>query len=580
MSRTKTYGLLVFGPYLGRDTWGIRAHPHVALRIKRIFPRVEQSRTGDIYIKHTPEVARDLEWLLERFPLEMSEDVAVRLKTEAEAHRATEEVVTAILEGYRPPDTWRAPARPARPYQQQAADIVHARRGGVLIGDQVGLGKTYTSLLVLRDPAALPALVVCPTHLPAQWLRELEATLPWLRGHIITSTKPYDPTARRGSDGRQPDVWITTYSKLAGWAHHLHGKIKTLIFDEVQELRTGTATNKGRAAALLAEGTLYRAGLSATPVYNYGDEAWEIYDILAPGALGSRDEFLREWGGGQRGMNDRHVKVANPRALGTYLRDTGLMVARTRAEVGRQLPEPTRVTQDVIADHAVIDRVAGDVEAMAQLLLSPDSDPKERWSAAGQIDWRMREATGIAKAPYVAEFVRLLLESERRVVLWGWHRAVYDIWLEKLKAFQPVLYTGSESAAGKARSAQEFIDGRSRVLIMSLRSGAGLDGLQGVCSVGVFGELDWSPGVHSQCEGRLAREGQENQVLTYFMLSDDGTDPLMAETLNLKSGQAEPIVNPDAATFAPVVGDVDRARALAADVLARVRRRAGQLTLP
>ncbi|MEV8636898.1 DEAD/DEAH box helicase [Streptosporangium sp. NPDC051023] len=578
MSTPRTYGRLVHGTdHEGRLLWGIRAQPHVAMRIKRMFPRVEQGRKGDIYLRGTQEVARDLEWLLERFPLELSPETAAVLRAEAEAHRAAEETVAAILEGYRPPDSWQAPARPARDYQQQAADIVHAMHG-VLIGDPLGLGKSFTSLLVLRDPAALPAIVACPTHLPRQWLKELGNTLPWLHGHIVTGTKPYDPATRRGSGGQQPDVWIIPYSRLAGWAHHLHGKINTLIFDEVQELRNGTNTAKGRAAALLGDDSRYRVGLSATPVYNYGDEAWEIYDILAPGVLGSREEFLREWGGGERGQ-DRRVKVANPRALGTYLRDAGLLVARTRAEVGRELSEPVRVTQEVDTDQAIIDQVAGDVSAMAELLLSTDSDPKERWHAAGQIDWRMREATGIAKAPYVAEFVRLLLESERQVVLWGWHRAVYDIWMERLKAFNPVLYTGSETTAGKGRSAEAFISGRSRVLIMSLRSGAGLDGLQEVCNVGVFGELDWSPGVHNQCEGRLAREGQENEVVTYFMASEGGTDPLMIEVLGVKAGQAEPMMNPDAAAFAPVAGDVNRARLLAASVLDRARRRSGQLAV-
>jgi SNF2 family DNA or RNA helicase len=35
-----------------------------------------------------------------------------------------------------------------------------------------------TGLLVLRNPEALPALVVCPTHLPRQWEEEIAKTLP------------------------------------------------------------------------------------------------------------------------------------------------------------------------------------------------------------------------------------------------------------------------------------------------------------------------------------------------------------------------------------------------------------------
>lgn len=160
----------------------------------------------------------------------------------------------------------------------------------------------------------------------------------------------------------------------------------------------------------------------------------------------------------------------------------------------------------------------------------------------------MRQATGIAKAPYVAEFVRMLLESESeaKVVLAGWHRAVYDIWLEELKAYQPVLYTGTESERQKEESKRKFIDGLSQVLIISLRSGAGLDGLQySGCRTVVNGELDWSPAVHEQLEGRLDRDGQPGSVLSYYLISDFGSDPVVADVLGVKRQQLEGLRDPD-----------------------------------
>lgn len=117
------------------------------------------------------------------------------------------------------------------------------------------------------------------------------------------------------------------------------------------------------------------------------------------------------------------------------------------------------------------------------------------------------ESTGLAKAPFVAEFVRLRLESEERIVLFGWHRAVCDIWLDRLAEFNPVLYTGTESPNQKGAVLEAFKEGGSRVLIMSLRSGSGVDGLQSVAKVAVFGELDWSLWVHEQGTGRLRRDG-------------------------------------------------------------------------
>jgi hypothetical protein len=374
----------------------------------------------------------------------MDDLAAEYLAGQAQRHRQTETDIQGILAGQQTfSGGFREPARPARGYQLQAADVVLAT-GHLLLADDVGLGKSMASILVLRDPAALPALVVTLTHLPWQWLAELEKTLPWLRGHVVTKGSPYNPATRKGSDGRTPDVLIMGYSKLAGWADHLAGLVNTVIFDEIQELRRGGQTQKGQAAYRVADKARYRVGLSATPVFNYGGEIHAIMSALAPDALGSHTEFIREWGASEYGMS-RGVLVKDPAALGTYLRDQGLLLRRTRKDVHRELPEPIEVEQPVDTDHATIDQVAADVAQTARILLGhAEATPTERFQAAGEVDWRMRQATGTAKAPYVAEFVKLLLESEQRVVLFGWHRAVYDTWLDKLAAYHPVLYTGTE----------------------------------------------------------------------------------------------------------------------------------------
>lgn len=164
--------------------------------------------------------------------------------------------------------------------------------------------------------------------------------------------------------------------------------------------------------------------------------------------------------------------------------------------------------------------------------------------AAGEFDRLLRQATGVAKAPYVAEFVRLLLESGQKVLLFGWHREVYSIWQEKLAAYNPVMYTGSESPNQKQAAKEAFIAGDSQVMLISLRSGAGIDGLQHVCSTAVFGELDWSPGVHEQCIGRVHRDGQTEPVMAYFLLSDSGSDPIVSDVLGVKREQIEGVRSP------------------------------------
>lgn len=520
----------------------------------------------------TPETSRDLEWLIDRYPLRMTVETRAQLMSRADEHRRVEQRVLRILEQGERLDHGRGltPARTPRDYQLAAADLAVAT-GHLLLADEVGIGKTMSSLLVLRAPDALPAVVVCQTHLPAQWLRELERTFPDLAGHVVTQMEPYDPAERRGANGRRPDVLVVPYSKLRGWGDHLHGTARTVIFDEAQELRN-PGTQKYDAAERLADGARYRLGLTATPVYNYGGEIHAVVSAIAPDVLGSRDEFIREWCVGMK------AKVVDPVALGQYLRDTGVMLRRTRKEVGRELPAVVGVPHVVDTDSDLLDRLTGEVVDLADAILARTTGRTERFRASGELDWRLRRATGLAKAPYVADFVRLLLESEERVVLYGWHRDVYDQWTHRLADMKPAFYTGTESPAQKQRSFDAFTKGDSRVLIVSLRAGAGLDGLQDACKVCVFGELDWSPGIHIQCIGRLSRDLTSGEIPTepvvaYFLIAEEGSDPVVAQVLDVKRMQSEPMLDPYLDALEQVDGTAeDRIRALARSVVERQKR--------
>lgn len=216
------------------------------------------------------------------------------------------------------------------------------------------------------------------------------------------------------------------------------------------------------------------------------------------------------------------------------------MLRRTRAEVGRQLPALSKIPQSIEADRAALERIKGSAVELAKVILASQQQSRgEKFLASEEFNVLMRQATGIAKAPYVAEFVRLLVESGEQVVLYGWHREVYGIWLEQLAEWKPMLYTGTESPTQKAAAKDAFVRGECRVLIISLRAGAGLDGLQHHCKTVVFGELDWSPGVHEQCIGRVYRDGQTEPVMAHYLISDDGADPIMADVLGVKRGQIE-----------------------------------------
>lgn len=561
----RTYGTV---EYQGESRrWLITCEPHVMLRLKRSFPKVKQHAYGTIWLADTVETARDLEWFAERYPLEFKDKDY--LEKRAAEHREQESLIQRLLD--RRQTTLKfTMAQPAREYQKLAAALLLGK-GSLLLADDVGLGKTCSAIATFTDSRTLPALVVTLAHLPTQWDREIQKFTPQLRTHILTKGTPYDITAARGMFGTLPDVIITNYHKLTGWADTLAPLVRSVIFDECQELRhakhTGLPTAKYAAAKHIGDHAAFRMGLSATPIYNYGGEMFNILDVISPGALGDSSEFQTEWC--RRSYGDK-VTIDDPKAFGQYARDAGLMLRRTRIEVGRELPGVTKAPQYIDADTAALDKVSKSCADLARFILHQSETVRgQKMQASEQLSNLLRQATGIAKAPYVAGFVRLLLESEEKVVLYGWHREVYSIWGEMLKDFNPVMYTGSESNLQKDFALQEFKSGHARVMMISLRSGAGLDGLQECCRNVVFGELDWSPGVHEQCIGRVHRDGQKEPVIAYFLIAESGSDPVVADVLGLKAAQIEGVRDPNQELVTKLQTDGKHARRLAEAYLAQ-----------
>lgn len=541
MTTKKTYGSITLEPgrHGSSGVFRIKAQPDVAMRVKRNFLRIRQDSTF-MTLSVTDEVCRDLQWFLSRWPMTLDAAAEKVIHKGSRAYQKKEERVFHVLDGVAEHAALPLePILPPRDYQRAAYDVALASRG-LLLADDLGVGKTFTSLLSASNPAARPILVVTLTgQMPYQWVMELAKTFPTLRAHEVTRTKPYD---LRDEEGYEPDVIVMNYPKLAGWADHLAGKVKTVIFDEVQELRReGTA--KYEAARQVAAQADLRWGLSATPLYNYGGEMYSIISVLRPDLLGSHAEFAVEWCAGARGL-DAKTRVANPEGLRAWLMDAGAFLRRRKGEVGLELPPVTMIEQYVDVDQSLADDAMDSVRDIARQIIDPSTSHRHRWTARGELDWKMRQITGVAKAKYVADFTRLVLESEEKVILTGWHRECWDIWGHRLADLSPVLYSGSETPAQKRRSFEAFRSGESRILMLSLRSGAGLDSLQESCSTVVFGELDWSPGVHKQVVGRVHRPGQENPTTAYFCTTDFGSDPYMMSVLDLKEMQSQMLVDP------------------------------------
>ncbi|WP_252109095.1 MULTISPECIES: DEAD/DEAH box helicase [unclassified Halomonas] len=521
----KTYGSLT----LRNGAWHLTGiPPHVAIRLKQLFPRVPKAQTDTFLFPDDKPHCADLAWFLQRYPMAMTLDDQLSLEGGRDQFEQNQADMEAILRpDYRPGErSGLREGQVLRPYQGQAVDLCLSR-GSLLLGDDVGLGKTYTTAAMLLDSATLPAAVVMQTHLQDQWREKIEA-FTTLTTHKIKGTKPYDlPPA---------DVYLFRYSQLLGWIDTFDdGFFKAVAFDEIQELRRGTESGKGEAAKKLADAAQFKLGLSATPIYNYGAEIWNVMQFLDDMVLGNWGDFQREW------LKD-HRQVNDPEALGSYLRDQNIMLRRTKRDVGQQMPPINTIVEHIDSD----DEALASIDDLArQLALKTTTGTfMERGRAGRELDLLVRHATGVAKAKNVARYARILLEADMPVLLMGWHRDVYDIWLDDLAEYAPAMYTGSETDKQKRESVRRLVEGETNLFIMSLRSGAGLDGLQHRCSTVIFGELDWSPKVHEQIIGRLDREGQQEQVTAIYLNTDEGSDPPMVEVLGVKASQSSAIVDP------------------------------------
>jgi SNF2 family DNA or RNA helicase len=525
----------------------LKVDPHVAIRLKRVFPRIEKSTIGEIRISITDDTARDLEWFMTRYPLEAVNGAREAILGGADRHRERQANVENLLEGRGTPLPFGL-ALPLREYQEVGARMALETRG-LLIADDLGLGKTAEAIAMFANPDTLPALFVTLTHLPRQMQEQIFKFAPHLYTHILTKGTPYPLGSRLF--GRYPDVIISNYHKLDGWAESLAGKVSTVIFDEVQELRH-SGTLRYDAAALIRSKAKYCCALSATPLHNYGGEMHHVLDVVSPGSLGSWEEFKTEWCQTDASGGREKVLIKDPKAFGYYLRESGLMLRRTRKDVGREIKEPIIIPHTVDMDKETFQRMSKGCEELARIILERSEEYRgQKMRVSQEFDMRMRQATGISKAAYVAEFVKLLLESEEKIIVFAWHREVYSILSDLLKDYKPVMYTGSESPVQKNYSFDQFVKGEARIMLLSLRAGAGIDGLQDVCDVCVFSELDWSPAVHSQDIGRLHRDKsdpkyeRDNPVVAYYLISEEGSDPFITDILGIKKQQSDLIRDPN-----------------------------------
>lgn len=539
---TETFGTLRRDDAARGNFWVIDGDPQVAVMAKRIFPGSQGRGAGVAKFSANRRTFADLVWFLHRWPLKIESrsefDAAYRETVEYVQQRQAANASPVCM---KPDVVFKGVLRP---FQEEGLSWSLTNRR-TLIADEMGLGKTVQGIAFLATDQSWPALVVAPPHLILHWKNKLSEFLETtedsagplfadengLKVCLISCT----PRVMKAPLPKA-HIYVIHYLLLKSWREHLKElNIQRIVFDEIQELRHD-GTEKYAAASDLATLASDVIGLSGTPIYNRGSEIWNVMNVLEYHCLGDKDSFRREWcvqGGSTTSSSE---SVRDPKLLNAHLRREGLMIRRLKSDVLKDLPAKRRIVQLVDSD----DRVFNELVAKAVVLAKESAELKDAL-ARGRSELEAinetRQATGIAKAPAAAAFVRSLLEAEQPTIIFAHHHAVQDILLDLLKDFNPVCITGRQTKEEKWQAIEDFKLAKTNLVLIGLRAATGIDGLQGRVKAVVMAELDWSPAVHSQAEDRGHRDGLLDSLLCYYLVSEQGTDPEMQEALGIKVSQ-------------------------------------------
>ncbi|MEA2627127.1 MAG: hypothetical protein QOD06_3172 [Candidatus Binatota bacterium] len=401
-----------------------------------------------------------------------------------------------------------------RTYQKAGVDwLVFLRDAGLgaLLADDMGLGKTLQALCAIRGRT----LVIAPTSVVHNWRDEIARFRPTLRAALYHGARrTLDPDA---------DVTLTTYAILRLDADVLAGEDwDSVVLDEAQLIKN--ADSQVARAAFRLRGR-FRAALTGTPVENRLAELWSQFHFLAPGFLGTREDFDERYAA-RIASGDEHAAA---RLRG---RIRPFVLRRLKRDVEPELPPRTEVVLRCTLSEE--ERQVYDTIRAATL-----SEVVERLRAGGNVLGaleallRLRQAACHpalipGQAAESSSKVELLVEQLETVVAEGHKALVFSQWTSLLDLIEPRLtaaaidFTRLDGATrdreAVVRRFQEEAD--LPVMLVSLRAGG--TGLNLTAADNVF-LVDpwWNPAVEDQAADRAHRIGQTRPVFVHRLVAED-----------------------------------------------------------
>ena len=206
---------------------------------------------------------------------------------------------------------------------------------GVMLADEVGLGKTIEAALVLSQrwwERKRHLLLIVPASLRKQWATELREkfSLP----SVILDAKRVKDLAKSGKPnplGREEGIVILSYEYAARIAEQLRSVPWSLVvFDEAHKLRNVYKSAENSRAAVLRDALAGRQKLllTATPLQNNLMELYGLVTIIDDTYFGSEQAFRAEFGSASntaQALLGRRLEPICKRTLRRQVQKAGLI---------------------------------------------------------------------------------------------------------------------------------------------------------------------------------------------------------------------------------------------------------------
>jgi len=417
-----------------------------------------------------------------------------------------------------------------RNYQKEGfkwlKNLSHYGFGGIL-ADEMGLGKTLQTIaFIAAEKADKPSLIVAPTTLIYNWLREVEKFAPQLKALVIAGS----PQEREDliANAKDYDMVITSYPLIRRDVESYKDiTFKYCILDEAQHIKNPLSQNSYAVKSIKAKGYF---ALTGTPLENSLTELWSIFDFIMPGYLFNHHKFLERY-------EIPIVKEGDQEVLATLNKHIKpFILRRLKKDVVAELPPK-------IEHKLVVDMTEEQKKLYTAYMLSARKTVERDFLLPGQkgnkleimaLLTRLRQICcdpavfledyqgDSGKMQALEELLEEVLAQKHRVLLFSQFTRVLKNIVGRLKSKGiPYSYLDGNTPA-KVRNdlVNDFNAGSNDIFLISLKAGGTGLNLTGADIVIHFDPW-WNPAVEQQATDRAHRIGQEKTVQVIKLIAKD-----------------------------------------------------------